>query len=114
MGCIEWQRDGPKVPDIVREATDEYLADQDTVGQWIDASTEADVNNFEKTRDLFGSWKLWCEPRNQFVGTETAFADVLKDRGYKHERSKQARGFSGLRLKFDAESTHREPWDVHG
>jgi putative DNA primase/helicase len=111
-GCLEWQRDGLKIPDIVRNATDEYLADQDIVGQWLDASTEACVNNFERTRDLFGSWKLWCEPRNLFVGTETAFADVLKDRGYRKKNTNRARGFLDLRLKFDAESKPAEPWEV--
>jgi putative DNA primase/helicase len=35
-GCMEWRRSGLKVPDIVRQATDEYLADQDTIGQWED------------------------------------------------------------------------------
>ena len=110
-GCLEWQRVGLKVPDSVRKATDEYLADQDTVGQWIDEATEPDVNNFERTRALFGSWKAWCEPRNLFVGTETAFADVLKDRGYRKADTRNWRGFTGLRLKVDAEGEPSEPWD---
>jgi hypothetical protein len=37
-------------------------------------------------------------------GTETAFADSLKDRGYEPKRTTKARGFKGLRLKKDDES----------
>ncbi len=113
-GCLEWRRDGGlNPPKAVREATDDYLADQDTIGQWLDESTEAEVNNFEKTRALFLSWKTWCEPRNLFIGTETAFADTLKDRGYRKARDVKARGFFGLRLKFDGESKGEgEPWET--
>ena len=35
-GCLEWRRVGLVVPTIVRDATDEYLADQDTLAQWIE------------------------------------------------------------------------------
>jgi putative DNA primase/helicase len=33
-GCLEWRRDGLRVPAVVRTATDEYLADNDTLAQW--------------------------------------------------------------------------------
>ena len=42
-GCLEWQCDGLMVPDKVRVATDEYLADQDVIAQWLDECTEADA-----------------------------------------------------------------------
>jgi putative DNA primase/helicase len=106
-GCLEWQRDGLMVPDSVRNATDEYLADQDTVGQWADEWIEPELEGFAKMRDLFKSWKAWCEDRNLSAGTETAFADTLKDRGYAQKRTAKARGFKGIALK----SSHvGEPW----
>ncbi len=97
-GCLEWQRDGLMVPDSVRKAT-EYLADQDTVGQWADEWIEHELEGFVKTRDLFKSWKQWCEDRNLPAGTETAFSDTLKDRGYVQKRITKARGFNGIALK---------------
>ena len=39
-GCLEWQRIGLAPPAIVRDATDEYFADQDTLQQWLDDCTE--------------------------------------------------------------------------
>jgi hypothetical protein len=57
------------------------------------------ATDFSHPGALFKSWRTWCEERNLTSGTETAFADALKDRGYEHERKKFGRGFKGIRLK---------------
>jgi putative DNA primase/helicase len=98
-GCLEWKCTGLMVPKIVRDATDDYLDDQDTIGQWADEWLAPDALAFSLTRLLFKSWKLWCEERNLTPGTETAFADSLKDRGYEHKRKEYGRGFKGITLK---------------
>jgi putative DNA primase/helicase len=99
-GCLEWRRLGLFVPDVIRAATDDYLGDQDTIGQWCDEwLDDHDPNVFTLTRGLFKSWKTWCEERNLSPGTETAFADSLKDRGYEHHRKTSGRGFKGITLK---------------
>ena len=99
-GCLEWKRDGLKIPAAVREATDDYLADQDTLAQWVDEWLDRPTRNPSSlTRSLFTNWKLWCDARNLAAGTETAFADTLKDRGYEQEKTATARGFKGIALK---------------
>jgi putative DNA primase/helicase len=108
-GCGEWRRDGLKVPNSVRKATDEYLADQDTIAQWADEWIELDRNAFAKTRDLFASWRRYCDDRNLAAGTETAFADSLKDRGYEQQRAHSGRGFKGIALKSNDTG---EPWEL--
>jgi putative DNA primase/helicase len=108
-GCLEWRRDGLKVPDIVCQATDDYLADQDTLAQWAGEWITADPRAFATTRALFQSWKHWCDERNLAAGTETAFADSLKDRGHEHDRKKIGRGFKGIALRA---SNEPEPWEV--
>jgi putative DNA primase/helicase len=64
-GCLEWQRVGLVVPTIVRDATEEYLAEQDALARWLEESIEADPNAFALTRVLFKSWKLWCEEQSR-------------------------------------------------
>jgi putative DNA primase/helicase len=109
-GCLEWRRDGLMVPIVVRKATDDYLSDQDTIGQWCDEwLDDHDPNVFTLTRALFKCWKGWCEERNLTPGTETSFADSLKDRGYEHHRKTFGRGFKGITLKAANEpNLHRE------
>jgi putative DNA primase/helicase len=64
-GCLEWQRVGLAPPAIVRDATDAYFADHDTLQQWLDDCThDAAQAVFTRTAALFSSWKLWCEDRN--------------------------------------------------
>jgi putative DNA primase/helicase len=56
-GCLEWQRVGLAPPAIVRDATEEYFQDQDTVGQWIEdrANPQAGVFAFTLSSELFTS-----------------------------------------------------------
>jgi putative DNA primase/helicase len=98
-GCLEWQRVGLVIPTIVRDATEEYLAEQDTIGKWADENLELEPDAFILTRVLFKSWKLFCEERNFAVGTETAFTESLTERGYVKARRKYGRGFNGIVLK---------------
>ena len=98
-GCLEWQRGGLKVPESVRTATDEYLADQDTLRQWADECLVNDPFAFTASKMLFASWKAWCDERNLSPGTETGFADSFADRGYERRRTNSARGFKGISLR---------------
>jgi putative DNA primase/helicase len=102
-GCLEWQRVGLKVPESIRKATDDYLADQDTPGQWIADCVDADPNAFTLTRDLFKSWKAWTADRNLASGTVTAFADSIKERGYDKVHRNNGNGFNGIKLKENAQ-----------
>jgi hypothetical protein len=57
------------------------------------------ADDFTASRLLFLSWKRWCDDRNLASGTETAFVESLKDRGYEQHRKTIARGFKGVVLK---------------
>jgi putative DNA primase/helicase len=100
-GCLEWQRVGLVVPTIVREATDEYLSDQDVITQWAEVWIESNPKSeFVLTRMLFASWNHWCEQRNLPPGTERTFSDALADQlGYERARRTNGRGFKGISLK---------------
>jgi putative DNA primase/helicase len=102
-GCLEWQRGGLQVPQVVRTATEEYLTDQDAMGEWLEGYIISEHDVFTLTAKLFGSWKDWCGKRRLEAGTETAFADSLKDRGYAKDRRKYGRGFKGIKLRTKAD-----------
>ena len=97
-GYVEWKRIGLKIPDSVRKATEDYLADQDTLGQWITDCVKTDPNAFTLSRNLFKSWRRCCEGRNLAAGTETAFSENLKERGYDKVHKMNGNGFNGIRL----------------
>ena len=97
-GCLEWQRVGLAPPAIVRDATDAYFADQDTLQQWLEECTEDGGQfAFSRTTELFASWKAWCEDRNLKSGSAMALSEALTDRGYKKGRE----GGMGKRSNFE-------------
>jgi putative DNA primase/helicase len=100
-GCLEWQRMGLAPPAIVRDATDAYFADQDTLQQWLDDCTEDGGEfAFSRTTELFASWKAWCESRNIKPGSAQTLSEALADRGFAKKRNSAGqKGFSNLTVK---------------
>ncbi len=82
-GALEWKRTGLNPPPIVREATESYFADEDSLGQWFDECVEPNRGGHTHTltRDLFASWKTWCDARGFKPGSEKAFSGSLTDKG---------------------------------
>jgi putative DNA primase/helicase len=70
-GALEWQRAGLQIPSIVREASNQYFADEDTLGQWL--AERVDVNDCRElttSRDLFGDWRTCCDDRGHRAGSQ--------------------------------------------
>jgi putative DNA primase/helicase len=105
-GCLEWQADGLDPPMAVREATDTYFENEDSLGEWIAEACDQGANDEARIKDLFPSWKSFAEAADEFVGTKRTFADALESRGFRRRKIGRARdkGFLGLKLKdiFDA------------
>jgi P4 family phage/plasmid primase-like protien len=101
-GCLEWQRDGLDIPEVVRKASDQYFSNEDTLEQWLADCVDAnDPRAFTTTRVLYTSWKIWSEARGMSAGTERAFSDSLEEKGYERDRMEYGRGFKRLRLYAD-------------
>ena len=99
QGCLEWSKVGLNPPQAVREATDDYLTAEDSFATWLEECTDlASDWCFEKSADLFASWKAWAERAGENPGTRKRFADTLQARGYAPKRTGTARGFEGIRL----------------
>jgi P4 family phage/plasmid primase-like protien len=100
-GCLQWQQTGLAPPAIVRNATEAYFADQDTLQQWLEDCTEdGGVYAFSRTAELFASWKTWCEGHNLKPGSAQALSEALTDRGFAKKRNNAGQqGFSNLSVK---------------
>ena len=100
QGCMEWRRQGLNPPKVVRDATDEYLAAEDSFAAWIEDCTEpASDWAFETSAALFASWKAWAEKAGEHPGTRKRFADTVQSRGFLPKRTKTDRGFEGIQLR---------------
>ena len=100
-GCLAWQRDGLNHPDAVRCATQEYFEDQDLIGQFLDERCLVDLSDsamFETSASLFSAWSLYCRGAGQPAGTQKAFGEALKRRGFVPIKKRMWRGWQGLNL----------------
>jgi phage/plasmid-associated DNA primase len=100
-GCSRWLGDGLNPPPAVRQATDDYLAAEDTLARWIEEECAVDSSYFETIAALFASWKEWTEAAGEFTGSKKRFSQKLTDRGFRSEQKGIARdrGFSGIALR---------------
>jgi putative DNA primase/helicase len=100
-GCLAWQREGLNPPQVVRDATAEYLASEDAVQTWLEECCELGVTYTAPSAALFGSWKVWAEAVGEKPGSRKALSQRLLDRGFPTWRQggTGAKGFAGLRLK---------------
>ena len=85
----------------VQEATDEYLAAEDTFAAWLEECTEPAAEwAFETSADLFASWKTWADQAGEQAMTRKSFAEILQSRGFPSKRKAGGhRGFNGIRLR---------------
>jgi putative DNA primase/helicase len=100
-GCLAWQREGLHPPDIVRDATADYLAAEDALGRWLEECCASGGQYFATAAVLFGSWCEWCERNGERGGSQKRFSQNLEARGFARERSAGFRGFGGLAVKSD-------------
>jgi putative DNA primase/helicase len=98
-GCLAWQRDGLKPPNIVKDATDSYLTGQDDLQRFIDDACVELENEYDTSAHLWDGWTDWAEDNREFVGSQKRFSQGLEDKGYTPDRigKTRTRGFRGIR-----------------
>jgi putative DNA primase/helicase len=98
QGCLEWQRIGLTPPIAVRNATDEYLAEEDSFSRWIEESCVTGPQHWGIGNRLWSSWKAWAERSNERSGTRKAFAQAMAIRGFAPSKSQEVRGYDHIDL----------------
>lgn len=103
-GAREWFEEGLKPPELVRNATREYLSEEDSYAIWLSDCTERkSARSWTNSTALFDCWRAWAERRNEDVGTSKALSTYLKDHAeelkIKEKRKPNGRGFSGIAIK---------------
>jgi putative DNA primase/helicase len=113
-GCLEWQTEGLRQPQAVREATDAYLTAEDSLTAWIDEACEREPTAWEPANTLFRSWTNWANSAGEHPGSAKRFSLALETRGFQHCRRRPIAGanplwgFDGLRLPSAPEPSWNE------
>ena len=103
-GCLDWQEEGLKPPKAVTDATQEYFAAEDHLGNWVGERCECHPSGFESSENLFGDWRAWAGKSGVAAGTKTKLTQKLKERGFEDGKGTTgARGLKGIRFSADVQ-----------
>jgi putative DNA primase/helicase len=60
-GCLRWQKEGLKIPDIVRQSTEAYRESQDPICEFLDEACLIDTMAFVPVSDMRKAYEAWAK-----------------------------------------------------
>jgi putative DNA primase/helicase len=101
-GCLRWQRDGLRVPQCVKAATEAYRQAEDIIGQFLDDSTEKRHDARIARTELYRAYQAWAEGEgiNRPV-TARRFNRQVEERGFHGVKSHGILFWAGIAAKVD-------------
>jgi putative DNA primase/helicase len=99
-GREEFFRQGLNPPATVREATEEYLTEEDKFARWLAECCTVDADKRVSARALYVSFREWAEGEGEsFIPSQKWLARELKKRGFTPFNDGRARQWVGLGLR---------------
>lgn len=114
-GCVEWQREGLRPPEVVRAASSDYFESEDIVARFLDECAEV-APHYSTTRAIiWARWERWAKAQGEHPRSNRWLIANLRRSGILTEsRVGNKRGFRGLSITDDVGSYgdgYREkPW----
>lgn len=96
QGCLEWQREGLKPPDIVTAATTEWRHTANVAARFVDEACTRGDGLSVKVGALYGAFQEWAKHQGEEAVSAKAFTQRLKALGFAQERTKTTRTWRGL------------------
>jgi putative DNA primase/helicase len=97
-GCADWLKNGLCPPDRVRLASQEYFAEEDVVGQWLDERCVLSGESQASAHELYQDWRDYAEAAGHDPGSKRSFGEDMRARGFTPYRSSNLRGWRGISL----------------
>jgi putative DNA primase/helicase len=85
-GCLEWRREGLQAPDEVRKATGEYRVEMDVLAGFLAECCKLGTDHWEYAKDLYDSYKRWCDENGERSEPQRKFGGRLGERGFQRDR----------------------------
>lgn len=88
-GWRDFRDSGLKVPESAKRLVTEWRADVDTIGRFLEEKCAVDKNRTDyrtKSSLLFLKWSSFCQGLNEDPGSNKAFSQALKRKGFAIER----------------------------
>lgn len=109
-GCLEWQAGGLIRPAAVVDATAEYFAGEDLMGQWLEERCIRRPGAFELPAALYRDWCRYAGSYGEEPGTANSFGKKMAKLGLGAKASNSVRQHKGIELKPEP----RPEWEGYG
>ena len=100
-GCLEWQKQGLMIPEIVRAATDTYRHEHDLIAMFIDDMCLCSPMCRIRASELYTAFKSWCDPLGEYPISMRAFGETIEQRGYE-KKSSNGVWYLGIGMRADS------------
>ena len=98
-GARKWVADGLCPPAAVAVATEQYLAGEDVLGQWLDDECSRDNPTALTLKSkAYESWARFARDNGQEPGTQNSLTRNLERRGIHERRTSMGRFYVGLQM----------------
>jgi putative DNA primase/helicase len=97
-GCMEWQRSGLGEPTAIKEATQGYREEMDTLAHFIE--DECILGPYDiPAKVLHEAYKDWCKGQDEEPASQKQLGVALKAKGLKGIKTGGQRGWRGITLR---------------
>jgi phage/plasmid-associated DNA primase len=95
-------------PERVTVATKAYLADQDSLGAWIEETCRVGPHEWDSSARLYKSWARWAERAGEKPGSMKEFSGQLQKKGFSQRSTghSKTRGYLGLSVRDDTANSY--------
>lgn len=87
QGCLDWRRIGLGTPDEVHAAVASYRSEMDTLAAFLNDRCIVMTGARASAKELFESYKAWCEASGERPITQRMLGMRLKERGFENRRA---------------------------
>ncbi len=104
-GCMQWQKEkcGLSLPDEVREATNEYRMEMDSIHNFLDQCVvEKDLTVETSAKDIYAAYEKWCTDAGQRIQNKIVLGKRLAAMGYENMKKRDGNYWIGLRISSDS------------
>ena len=98
-GCLDWQREGLKTPQAIRDATEGYRAEMDVPATFLEECCVFDKRAEASATELYRAYVRWCDDSGEHAETQTSFGSRLRERGLTSRKVHGRMVWSGIRLR---------------
>jgi putative DNA primase/helicase len=98
-GLREWRQEGLNPSPRVLKSTGTYRQENDTVGQWIDAACLQEAGLRASMKELYGSYKSWCENSGVEALQNASLGKELTRRGFDSIKERLGNSRRGIALR---------------